>query len=142
MSLNPGSARLHYATVAMIELAANYRRGELLCVRDIADAHDIPLPFLTQILHQLRSHGLVQSVRGAAGGYRLAREPESITLADIAAVWGCGGEGEAKPEGSEVARVSCEIWQAAYEQSQRHLQTIRLDALADRVSGTEAMFHI
>ncbi len=71
----------------MLELALHHDASELVCVRDIADRHDIPLPFLTQILQQLRSYGLVQSTRGSTGGYRLSRSPDQITMADIAAVW-------------------------------------------------------
>ncbi|MGH3039967.1 MAG: RrF2 family transcriptional regulator, partial [Gaiellaceae bacterium] len=49
----------------------------------IAQAQDIPLKFLENILLELRHHGLVQSQRGAEGGYWLARPPEEIRLADV-----------------------------------------------------------
>jgi DNA-binding IscR family transcriptional regulator len=52
----------------------------------IADAHGVPSRFLVQILLQLKSAGLVQSIRGAAGGYQLAKEPDEITLLDVMTV--------------------------------------------------------
>ena len=55
-------------------------------IREIADAHGIPSRFLVQILLQLKAPGLVQSVRGASGGYQLAREPEEITLLEVMTV--------------------------------------------------------
>ena len=49
----------------------------------IAEGHGVPSRFLVQILLQLKSAGLVQSIRGAAGGYQLAKEPEEISLLDV-----------------------------------------------------------
>lgn len=77
------SAKAEYACVAMLELAANYTEAQPVRVKAIADAHRIPLRFLVQILLQLKGAGLVTSLRGAAGGYQLARPPEEISLADI-----------------------------------------------------------
>ena len=61
------SAKTEYACIAVLELAARHGRGEPVRIRDIADAHGIPSRFLVQILLQLKTAGLVQSVRGAAG---------------------------------------------------------------------------
>ena len=77
------SAKAEYACVAMLELAANYREPQPLRIKSIADSQGIPQRFLVQILLQLKTAGLVASVRGAAGGYQLARPPESISLASI-----------------------------------------------------------
>lgn len=77
------SAKAEYACVAMIELAANYAEPQPVRVKAIADAHGIPQRFLVQILLQLKGAGLVASVRGASGGYQLARPPKAISLADV-----------------------------------------------------------
>ncbi|SRR5258707_1019633 len=77
------SAKAEYACVAMLELAANYADVQPLRIKSIADSQGIPQRFLVQILLQLKTAGLVASVRGAAGGYQLARAPESISLAAI-----------------------------------------------------------
>jgi Rrf2 family cysteine metabolism transcriptional repressor len=67
----------------MMELAANYRQEQPTRIKSIAEAHGIKPRFLVQILLQLKAAGLVASVRGAAGGYQLARPPEDISLAEI-----------------------------------------------------------
>ncbi|MGH2995682.1 MAG: RrF2 family transcriptional regulator [Gaiellaceae bacterium] len=75
------SAKADYALRAALELAAagdGHVKGDT-----IAQAQDIPLRFLENILLELRHHGLVQSQRGAEGGYWLARPAEEITLAEI-----------------------------------------------------------
>lgn len=77
------SAKAEYACVAMIELAAMHKEPQPVRIKAIADAQGIPQRFLVQILLQLKTAGLVSSVRGASGGYQLARDPEVISLADI-----------------------------------------------------------
>src|ERR671914_541659 len=77
------SARTEYACLAMLQLAQEYDSGEPVQIRRIADEHAIPARFLVQILLQLKGAGLVASTRGAAGGYRLARPPREITLAEV-----------------------------------------------------------
>jgi Rrf2 family protein len=75
------SAKVDYALRAAAELA----RAEPGPVKGerIAQAQSIPLKFLENILLELRHHGLVQSQRGADGGYWLARAPEEINLAEV-----------------------------------------------------------
>lgn len=75
------TARGDYAVRAAVELAA--ADGETRRVSDIATAQSIPPRFLENILLALRRAGLVQSRRGADGGFRLARAPDTITLADV-----------------------------------------------------------
>lgn len=77
------SAKAEYACVAMLELAARYSDPRPVRLADVADKHGISDRFLVQILLDLKRAGLVDSVRGAAGGYTLARRPEEITLYDI-----------------------------------------------------------
>ena len=75
------SAKSDYAIRAAVELAA---AGEGPVKGDrIAQAQDIPSNFLENILGDLRNAGLVQSRRGAEGGYWLARPAEEISLADV-----------------------------------------------------------
>jgi Rrf2 family protein len=77
------SAKAEYACVAMLELAANYADAQPVRIKAIADAQGIPARFLVQILLQLKTAGLVASMRGALGGYQLAKRPDGITLASI-----------------------------------------------------------
>ncbi|MCI0459879.1 MAG: Rrf2 family transcriptional regulator [Gemmataceae bacterium] len=76
------SAKAQYACVALLELATSPEEQPVQ-VKSLADAHGISSYYLVQILLSLKMRGLVRSTRGAAGGYQLARRPESISLADI-----------------------------------------------------------
>ncbi|MFP5346551.1 MAG: RrF2 family transcriptional regulator [Actinomycetes bacterium] len=76
------SARADYAVRAAIELAASGRDGPVKAER-LATAQDIPLKFLEAILNDMRRGGLVSSVRGINGGYRLALPAQQISVADI-----------------------------------------------------------
>jgi Rrf2 family transcriptional regulator, cysteine metabolism repressor len=76
------SLRGEYALRAMLVLGLNYEQP-VVRIQTISDQQNIPKRFLEQILNDLKSAGLVQSKRGVAGGYRLARRPEQITVASI-----------------------------------------------------------
>jgi len=75
------SAKADYAIRAMVELAAA-GQGPVKAER-IAQAQEIPLKFLENIMSDLRQGGLVRSQRGAEGGYWLARPADEITLANV-----------------------------------------------------------
>jgi Rrf2 family protein len=76
------TAKADYAVRAAVELAS-VGTGEPVKAEDIAEAQSIPLNFLENILAELRRAGIVESRRGAAGGYLLARPPEEISIADV-----------------------------------------------------------
>ena len=76
------SQRGEYALRALLVLGMNHG-PEVVRIRDIAQQQNIPRRFLEQILNELKSVGFVQSRRGVAGGYRLQRAPDEISLADI-----------------------------------------------------------
>ncbi len=76
------SLRGEYALRAMIALGEN-DNGEIVRIQTISEQRNIPKRFLEQILNDLKSGGFVESRRGVAGGYRLARPPEEITLAAL-----------------------------------------------------------
>ena len=76
------SAKTDYALRAAVELAAAGGDAPVKGER-LATSQSIPLRFLENILLTLRHAGIVESRRGADGGYRLARPPEEITLADV-----------------------------------------------------------
>ena len=77
------SAKAQYACVAMVELACNYGERAPVHLKTIAENHGISQRFLVQILLQLKGSGLVDSTRGASGGYQLGKPPAEITLADV-----------------------------------------------------------
>jgi FeS assembly SUF system regulator len=69
-----------YATVIMTVLAD---AADVLSAQDVAARAHLELPTVSKLLKQLAHAGLVHSFRGVNGGYRLAREPERITIAQI-----------------------------------------------------------
>src|SRR2546429_1974700 len=76
------SLRGEYALRALLVLGQNYKQG-VVRIQAISDQQNIPKRFLEQILNDLKSGGMVQSRRGVAGGYRLAKRPEQISLASV-----------------------------------------------------------
>ena len=76
------SQKTEYALRGMTELALREGAG-LVAAREIAEAQHIPLRYLEQQLGALHKADLVESFRGAGGGCRLSREPESILVADV-----------------------------------------------------------
>ena len=77
------SAKADYAVRAAAELAAAVGEERPVKAERIATAQGIPLNFLENILGELRHAGIVRSQRGAEGGFRLARAPAEVTVADV-----------------------------------------------------------
>lgn len=67
---------------ALLVLGLNYDQS-VVRIQAISEQQNIPKRFLEQILNDLKSAGVVQSKRGVAGGYRLARKPGEISLAVV-----------------------------------------------------------
>ena len=135
------SAKAEYACIAMLELAANFAEPQPVRVKSIADAHGIPLRFLVQILLQLKTAGLVASVRGAAGGYQLARRPADITLADI--IGAIDPEQPARPTAHGPASAAKQaihsVWRDIQAEEQRVLEQLTLAELVRRTQETSAL---
>ena len=72
-----------YGLKAVLELSSSFEGGSLLKTREIAERHAIPQKYLEQIINTLKRNKLVVSVRGAEGGYRLARPPHEITVYQV-----------------------------------------------------------
>lgn len=76
------STKGQYGVRAMFDLAQHYGQGPI-SLKSVAERQDISEHYLEQLIAVLRKAGLVNSVRGALGGYVLAKDPESITVGDI-----------------------------------------------------------
>ncbi len=76
------TSKAKYALRAMVDLAAQ-GNARATFIADIAERQDIPRRFLENILIELRRSGLVVSHRGKNGGYALARDPETISFAEV-----------------------------------------------------------
>ena len=76
------STRSRYSTRLMLELALNYNKGPVL-LKDISKSQEISLKYLAQLIIPLKIAGLINSSRGAHGGYFLSRAPKDVKLSEI-----------------------------------------------------------
>lgn len=140
------SAKAEYACLAVLELALRHDRPQPARLTEIAGSNGIPERFLVQILLQLKGAGLVTSVRGAAGGYRLAYEPREISVWDVVQTV----EG---PPVASVAEESCghgvgwhvlhDVWVESNRLEREHLEEINFAQLAESARGQNAnMYYI
>lgn len=141
------SAKTEYACIAMLELASQYGSGEPVRVREIAERHGVPPRFLVQILLQLKGAGLVVSVRGAAGGYRLLNPPEQTSLGRIMEVIDGlldeeAPKSAASPD-SPAVKVLTQAWKEVSAMQFKMLDGITLADLLERAKEQgEQMYHI
>jgi Rrf2 family protein len=82
------STKAEYGVRLMVELARRAGDGpvdeaEPVSLSALADAESLPLSYMEHLVAKLREAGLVSSVRGAHGGYRLARPPAGIAMLDV-----------------------------------------------------------
>ncbi|HTQ12802.1 MAG TPA: Rrf2 family transcriptional regulator [Rhizomicrobium sp.] len=77
------STKGRYAVMAMADLASHEGAGKPVSLAEIARRQEISLSYLEQLFAKLRRGGLVKSVRGPGGGYRLSRPSADVRIADI-----------------------------------------------------------
>lgn len=141
------SAKAEYACVAMLELAASYSEPQPVRIKAIAEAQGIPPRFLVQILLALKTAGLVASVRGAAGGYQLARPPDSISLASIINAIDAGARNPTltprsaltEINRSRASNVLLAVWKEIQLEEQKLLDNLTLAELLRRTEQTNAL---
>jgi len=76
------STKGKYGVRAVFEIARNYGKGPIT-IKEIAERQGISFSYLEQILYKLGKARVIESVRGPAGGYLLARKPAELTIGDI-----------------------------------------------------------
>ena len=76
------STRARYGVNAVYELAKNFGQ-DTVAIKTISERQEIPVQYLEQLIVKLRKAGIVNSMRGAKGGYELARAPKDITAWDV-----------------------------------------------------------
>ena len=132
------SAKVDYAVRAAVELAVIAKDQPRVPVKGdrIAEAQNIPLKFLENILSELRRAGMVSSQRGAEGGYWLAKPADSISIADIIrAVEGPLADVHGTPpedlEYGGTALPLKEVWMAARANLRAVLEEVTIGDIAD-----------
>ena len=146
----------------MIELALASGHGPVSATL-IATRQDLSVAYLEQLLHRLKKHGFVRSLRGPRGGYVLAKDPQRVTLADVVRVldgadgaWSNGkgrnGQkraamngktpgGRARAESRDThrhaQRIAQAVWRCVHERLTQSLDAVTLQDLCDEIR-TEA----
>ena len=141
------STKGRYAVMAMADLAGNApgsnNQEKPVALADIAERQDISLSYLEQLFAKLRRGGLVTSVRGPGGGYRLSRPSDQLRIADIImavdepiAATRCKA-GSAKGCTKTGARcVTHDLWEELGQQIHVFLSSVSLaDVVEKRVLG-------
>jgi Rrf2 family protein len=140
------SAKTEYGLVSLLELATIHGQGGVLQVGEIAQRQGIPDRYLEQMLTSLRRAGILRSIRGPKGGYRLARPPAEIRVSEV--VDALEGEVLQRAGGSRDSAeflVLQELENRLERTRQRILEDTTLQQLLDereRLAQAQAMYFI
>ena len=77
------STKGRYGIKAMVDIALEYGSGERLSVNQLAEKQGVSVAYLEQLIAALKKAKLVESARGANGGYTLSRPPEEISVGEV-----------------------------------------------------------
>jgi Rrf2 family iron-sulfur cluster assembly transcriptional regulator len=133
------STKGRYAVMAMTDLARHQLgRGRAVSLADIAARQEISLSYLEQLFARLRRNGLVESVRGPGGGYRLAHPAAETWIIDIVRAVDeplqavrCGGLGRGCMAGGERC-LTHDLWEALGRTIHDFLAGVSLADVLDR----------
>jgi Rrf2 family transcriptional regulator, cysteine metabolism repressor len=147
------SLKATYGIMAALDLALQNGTAPVQA-RAIAKRQAIPLRFLEQVLHAMKQAGLVESVRGAQGGYTLGKQPGEVSLAEIVEALD-GPLSPGTPRGSAARRLRsqlkpdmllADVWERVHQAELSVLGTVTLKDLAERQEQLDQkrtlMYHI
>jgi Rrf2 family cysteine metabolism transcriptional repressor len=137
------STRTRYGLRAVLELAISYGEGPLQ-LKVIAQHQDISVKYLEQIIAILKSGGMVRSIRGAKGGYILAKSPNQIRLSDVfSCLEGPVNTVECIEDQDYCAKAAdClarQIWTQVQNAINNVLQSITLQELVERTKNKQGL---
>ncbi len=122
------STKGRFAVNALVDLALRAPAGPV-ALASISQRQQISLSYLEQLFSRLRRMGLVESTRGPGGGYTLAREPESISVAEIVAAVDESLEDGSIDGHGHGQDASAALWQRLGAVMLQHMATISLASL-------------
>jgi len=142
------STKGRYAVMAMVDLA-KHSQGEPIALAEIAERQEISLSYLEQLFAKLRIAGLVKSVRGPGGGYRLGHGADEMRIADIILAVDepiratrCS---PGAPVGCSASKSRClthDLWEELGNQIHLYLSSVSLaDVVEQRVLGRSGALH-
>jgi Rrf2 family iron-sulfur cluster assembly transcriptional regulator len=140
------STKGRYAVMAMADLAKNGRTDGVqraVSLAEIAARQEISLSYLEQLFARLRKSGLVQSVRGPGGGYRLAKGAEATVIAEIVLavdepIRATRCIGHSSPKGCMMAGERCithNLWEDLGDEIHRYLAGVSLEDVVMNRTG-------
>lgn len=134
------STKGRYSIRILLDLA-EHRNGEFIPMKEVAGRQGISLKYIERLMPALKAAGLVESVHGIGGGYRLTREPEEYSLWEILEL----AEGDLapvaclQPEAPVCQRADeCRtlgVWQGFYDLTRDYFSRITLADLLDMSAG-------
>lgn len=146
------SKRATYGIMVAVDLAT-HAKGTPIQARVIARRHGIPVRFLEQVLHAMKKAGIVESQRGAQGGYLLTHDPAVMSIADIFEA--LEGPVFHRPFIGQQARdrhankpdlLLGDVWEQVQQAERKVLENITVEHLATRLRTIDAqrtpMYHI
>ena len=101
------STKGRYSIRILLDLA-QHRSGKYIPMKDVAARQDISLKYIERLTPALRTAGLIESVHGIGGGYRLTREPEEYTLWEILVL----SEGDLAPVSCLTESSNIRVWRS------------------------------
>ena len=120
----------------MVELASHYGQGPI-DLKEIAKKENISIKYLEQVINPLRADGLVKAMRGAKGGYSLAKPPSEICLYDVIEtlegplnLLDCLGDPKACQRVSSC--VTREVWKEVSDAIAKIFSSVTLEELVNR----------
>jgi Rrf2 family transcriptional regulator, cysteine metabolism repressor len=132
------SHKSEYAILALLYITCHGEKGPVT-VQTMAQELLIPKRFLEQIIHIFKKKGLVQSVRGAHGGYLMAKDPQEITIGEIVGVtegpfqtWGCVNDQDNFFCSLQNVCAVRGIWQEIQAAMEQVLNSFNLKQMCDR----------
>lgn len=147
------SLKATYGIMAALDLALHNGTAPVQA-KAIAKRQAIPLRFLEQVLHAMKNAGLVDSVRGAQGGYTLSKKPDEVSLANLVEALD-GPLSPGAPRGSAARRLRgqlkpdallADVWERVHQAELGVLGTVTLKDLAERQQQLDQkrtlMYHI
>ncbi len=139
------SAKTTYGLLALMELADVAGSGERLQVGEIASRQAIPERYLEQMMTSLRRGGILRSIRGARGGYQLAKAADQILLSEVIFCLEGESNGGDPSSGSPELQVITALADELRQQRDVRLQTTTLADLQqerDAQRQAQAMYFI
>jgi Rrf2 family iron-sulfur cluster assembly transcriptional regulator len=136
------STKGRFAITAMMDIAIHERSGPVTLI-GISERQGISMSYLEQMFAKLRKGGLVEGIRGPGGGYRLARRPDQISVADIIDALGdtmnLNRLKQHQDEAEDQSSLTEKLWVQFDQQLHDFLDGITLDQFANHPEVQKVM---